>query len=927
VPFQGMVLLDDRRPRATLSPWGGARAGVGGNGVECTSSPRPAPPDHEATEPIGTTRAASTWGGALAPVRIRSGNTTTLLGTGELLVAGGGSSPRSTEVLDPYAGTVTLGPDMAVSRQHHTATVLQTGKVLLVGGGTANAELYDPIARTFAPTAPMSKARTGHVALRLRDGRVLVAGGEATGGTAEVYDAVKGSWTPTSARLTTGGGSMVTLATGKVLFRGTEAAELFDPTAAGGAGAWTTSPRTPPLANQGLSVMTLLRDGRLVTATGDDCVSLGIPMCMGTVWTLDFTSGVGNPVGPFVFGRFEPTAALLPDGNILYAGGGPAETVKTAELFTVGPPTSIATDGPTSLGHDDSTSVVLPGGDVLLVGGTQAAIDRRSFGGAFHDSAGPMVTPRAAHAVTRLHDGTLMISGGSTTQIVNDTVASVEIFDPTTDLFAAGGTMTVPRARHTATTLASGKVLLTGGATAPGPITIYASAEIYDPTAAVGARTHAVGAMSRARLSHAATLLPSGQVLVTGGCTSQTQLYTACAADGASKVAELFDPATEAFSPLPPMLTARLNHGAVVLPNGKVLIVGGGDASAELYDPLTRTFAATQPSGSPRDGRTAHLLPNGRVFVAGGSTLAPDLFDPVTETWSFAGALPAQLPEMLWSTRPDGRLVSVGGLFPVDGINATEFMFDPLGTSPQAASFVQIATDGRAAREGGAMTLAGTGDLVVTGGAPCHGGCFGPLAADGHRRHEGGPARRRLRERPGGRVRYARLLGHQPSARAVGLGRGRRGHSRHHPRLHRHRRDVARTCDRAARARPPLHLLGRRPELRRLGVDRPGRRRRSLRLRRRVRLGLLRRRRLLRPPLRRQVRGLLTEAQDDRRRRRVRPGSARSRHRGSLLQPARRRLQGGTRVRDQLLRARRVLRFDVHRRLSGLQSGRSRRHL
>jgi hypothetical protein len=712
---------------------------VGTASLECTSSPRPAPPDHEATEPIGTTRAASTWGGALAPVRIRSGNTTTLLGTGELLVAGGGSSPRSTEVLDPYAGTVTLGPDMAVSRQHHTATVLQTGKVLLVGGGTANAELYDPIARTFAPTAPMSKARTGHVALRLRDGRVLVAGGEATGGTAEVYDAVKGSWTPTSARLTTGGGSMVTLATGKVLFRGTEAAELFDPTAAGGAGAWTTSPRTPPLANQGLSVMTLLRDGRLVTATGDDCVSLGIPMCMGTVWTLDFTSGVGNPVGPFVFGRFEPTAALLPDGNILYAGGGPAETVKTAELFTVGPPTSIATDGPTSLGHDDSTSVVLPGGDVLLVGGTQAAIDRRSFGGAFHDSAGPMVTPRAAHAVTRLHDGTLMISGGSTTQIVNDTVASVEIFDPTTDLFAAGGTMTAPRARHTATTLASGKVLLTGGATAPGPITIYASAEIYDPTAAVGARTHAVGAMSRARLSHAATLLPSGQVLVTGGCTSQTQLYTACAADGASKVAELFDPATEAFSPLPPMLTARLNHGAVVLPNGKVLIVGGGDASAELYDPLTRTFAATQPSGSPRDGRTAHLLPNGRVFVAGGSTLAPDLFDPVTETWSFAGALPAQLPEMLWSTKPDGRLVSVGGLFPVDGINATEFMFDPLGTSPQAASFVQIATDARAAREGGAMTLAGTGELVVTGGAPCHGGCFGPLAALASIHEDGAP--------------------------------------------------------------------------------------------------------------------------------------------------------------------------------------------
>ena len=711
---------------------------VGTASLQCTSTP-PDRAERAATDRLGTTRAAATWGSASAPVRIRSGNTSTLLGTGEVLVAGGGSSPRSTELLDLYAGTATLGPDMAVSRQHHTATMLPSGKVLIAGGGTANAELFDPLARAFSPTAPMSMARTAHAAVRLRDGRVLVAGGEPTGGTAELYDPVKGTWTPTSARFTAGGGSMVTLASGKVLFLGTQGVELFDLAAASGAGAWTTSPQSPPHGIEGLSVLTLLRDGRLATATGDGCASLGIPFCMGSVWTLDFASGVGNQVGPFVFGRVEPTAALLPDGNVLYAGGGPTETVKTAELFTVGPPASVATDGPTALGHDDSTSVVLPGGDVLLVGGTQAATDRRTFGGAFHDSAGSMVTPRAAHAVTRLHDGKLMISGGATTQIINDTVASVEIFDPTTGLFAAGGVMTVPRSRHTATTLASGKVLITGGAMAPGPLTIYASAEVYDPTAAIGARTHAVGAMSKARLNHAATLLPSGQVLVTGGCTSQPSLSSKCATDAASKIAELFDPATETFVALPPMITARSFHGAVVLPNGKVLVVGGGDASAELYDPLTRTFAATQPSGSPRDGRTAHLLPSGRVFVAGGTTLAPDIFDPVTETWSFAGPLPAQLPEMLWGTKPDGRLVSAGGLFPVDGILASEFMFDPLATLPQAASVVQIATDARAARENAVMTLAGTGALVVTGGAACHGGCFGPLSALAAIHEDGAP--------------------------------------------------------------------------------------------------------------------------------------------------------------------------------------------
>jgi hypothetical protein len=694
--------------------------------LQCTSSP----PDRGPAERPSTTRSASTWGSASAPVRIRSGNTTTLLGTGEVLVAGGGSSPRSTELLDPYAGTVTLGPDMAVSRQDHTATVLQTGKVLLAGGGTASAELFDPATRTFAPTASMSKARTSHVAVRLRDGRVLVAGGEATGGTAELYDPAKGTWTSTSARLTAGGGTMVTLDTGKVLFRGAVGAELFDPAAAGGAGAWTTAPQTPPIGNLGLTVMTRLRDGRLFTATGDSCASLGTEFCFGTVWSLDFTSGVGNPVGGFVNGRVEPTAALLPDGNVLYAGGRPGDSIKTAELVTVGPPGSIATDGPTAAGRTDTTSVVLPGGDVLLIGGTQAAIDRRSFVGGFHDSAGPMVTPRAGHSVARLHDGRLLISGGSTTQNLDPTTASIEVFDPTTDLFADAGAMTVPRTHHTATTLASGKVLITGGSTTtPAPPALHASAEIYDPAAAPGARIHAIAALSNARTHHAATLLPSGQVLVTGGCTAVTSFFSKCSAENTLKVAELFDPATETFAALPPMITPRQDHGAVVLPNGKVLIVGGGDASAEIYDPLLKTFTATKPSGSPRDGRTAHLLPNGRVFVAGGSTLAPDLFDPVTETWSFAGALSLQLPETLWATKPDGRLVSAGGLFPVDGINSAESMFDPLAAAPQAASFVQIATDGRAAREGGAMTLAGTGELVVTGGAPCHGGCFAPLAA------------------------------------------------------------------------------------------------------------------------------------------------------------------------------------------------------
>jgi len=84
------------------------------------------------------------------------------------------------------------------------------------------------------------------------------------------------------------------------------------------------------------------------------------------------------------------------------------------------------------------------------------------------------------------------------------------------------------------------------------------------------------------------------------------------------------------FSPTGTMATARTGQTATLLPNGRVLIVGGADAdddtlatnvlaSAELYDPATGSFS---PAGSMATGRqyqSATLLPDGRVLIAGGA--------------------------------------------------------------------------------------------------------------------------------------------------------------------------------------------------------------------------------------------------------------------------------------------------------------------
>src|SRR5271157_1525613 len=100
----------------------------------------------------------------------------------------------------------------------------------------------------------------------------------------------------------------------------------------------------------------------------------------------------------------------------------------------------------------------------------------------------------------------------------------------------------------------------------------------------------ATGNLSTGRLHHTATLLPNGKVLIAGGVYSTPPIPTTPFFDFLA-TAELYDPATGKFTPTGSMSAHRAFHTAILLANGKVLIVGGGySASAELYDPASGTF-------------------------------------------------------------------------------------------------------------------------------------------------------------------------------------------------------------------------------------------------------------------------------------------------------------------------------------------------
>ena len=126
------------------------------------------------------------------------------------------------------------------------------------------------------------------------------------------------------------------------------------------------------------------------------------------------------------------------------------------------------------------------------------------------------------------------------------------------------------------------------------------------------------GSMATTRMGHPATRLLDGRVLITGGFSTGiiNGEFTV------SFTAEIYDPGTGSFSATGRMGVARELQTATLLPNGTVLVAGGGSSTAEVYDPTSGSFSITGGMEVGRSGHSATLLPNG-VLVVGGGTFIP----------------------------------------------------------------------------------------------------------------------------------------------------------------------------------------------------------------------------------------------------------------------------------------------------------------
>ncbi len=327
------------------------------------------------------------------------------------------------------------------------------------------------------------------------------------------------------------------------------------------------------------------------------------------------------------------------------------------------------------------------------------------------EMTGSMGSARYLHSAANLPDGRVLVAGGNTVSGSASGVTALSvIYDPSTGVFSPTGPLNVARANHAVATLADGRILVAGGRGLVNGFPAYlASAEIYNP--ATGAWTMSAP-MGTARQYPVAQRLPDGRVLI-------------ISVDSIITSTEIFDPATETFSPSGSLGTARTNPAVATLSDGRVLVAGGllysgaFTSSSEIWNPAANAWMATGSMAWPRGYASATPLANGKVLVAGGYAgsgsnfyAASELYDPATDSFSTSGSLNVPRVSHVAKALQDGNVIVTGGTASTWIIESSIEQYDVVTGTWRVADRISQAVGQHTA------SLLPNGQVLIAGGSP-----------------------------------------------------------------------------------------------------------------------------------------------------------------------------------------------------------------
>jgi PKD repeat protein len=369
-------------------------------------------------------------------------------------------------------------------------------------------------------------------------------------------------------------------------------------------------------------VVELYHDDERVSRRRNEGLSCGAPAISSSVVALGEPAAAGEWSAPFPWPVVAVHLSLLPNGRVLSWGAN-----GTPQLWD--PATGIFTSVPSPSLEFCSGQSLLSDGRLLVVGGHISNdhglpdVNLFDFGTQSWTSSAPMQHGRWYPTATTLSTGEVVILAGrdqagvvvgqpevwssGTLRVLTGASRSLPYYPrtfvaPDGRVFYAGEQQTTRylsttgtgswttvgnrlygnRSYGAAVMYDRGKILYVGGGNTTN------TAEIIDLNAAAPAWQW-TGSMSARRRHLNATLLPTGEVLVTGG-TSGTAFNDVALGVHA---AEVWDPATGIWTTLASNAVSRTYHAtSILLPDGRVLHTGSGEGAdqpselnAELFSP------------------------------------------------------------------------------------------------------------------------------------------------------------------------------------------------------------------------------------------------------------------------------------------------------------------------------------------------------